>query len=49
MNATTDVAIVGAGAAGLATAYTLKQAGISVRLLEKSHEIAGPWRRRHPP
>lgn len=48
MNATTDVAIVGAGAAGLATAYTLKQAGISVRLLEKSHEIAGPWRRRHP-
>lgn len=48
MQTITDVAIVGAGAAGLATAHTLKQAGISVRLLEKSHEIADPWRRRHP-
>lgn len=48
MQPMTDVAIVGAGAAGLATAFCLRQAGISVRLLEKSHEIAGPWRRRHP-
>ncbi|WP_246717409.1 flavin-containing monooxygenase [Oricola nitratireducens] len=48
MQPMTDVAIVGAGAAGLATAFCLRQAGISVRLLEKSHEIAGPWRKRHP-
>lgn len=48
MHAMTDVAIVGAGAAGLATAFCLNRAGIPVRLFEKSHEIAGPWRKRHP-
>ena len=48
MHAITDVAIVGAGAAGLATAFCLSRAGIPVRLFEKSNEIAGPWRKRHP-
>lgn len=43
-----DVAIIGAGAAGLSTAHAVKTAGLTVRVLEKSREIAGPWRRRHP-
>ncbi len=40
--------VIGAGAAGLATAYRLKQAGIPVAILEKSDRIATVWRGRHP-
>ena len=37
----TDVAIVDAGAAGLAAAYTLRELGVSFVLLEASHRIGG--------
>ncbi|PCI45384.1 MAG: dimethylaniline monooxygenase [Moraxellaceae bacterium] len=42
-----DVLIIGAGAAGLAAAYELKQLGISVSLIEKAALIGAPWRGRH--
>lgn len=47
-NRPVDVIIIGAGAAGLSTAYALKRAGISVRILERSDRVATPWRNRHP-
>ncbi len=37
----TDVAIVGAGAAGLAAAKTLSEFGVPFVLLEASHRIGG--------
>lgn len=40
--------VIGAGAAGLATAHALKQAGIPVAILEKSDRVAIAWRGRHP-
>ncbi len=43
-----DVIIIGAGAAGLSTAYALKRAGLSARILDRSDRIATPWRNRHP-
>lgn len=43
-----DAIVIGAGAAGLSTAYALKRAGVSARILERSDEIATPWRKRHP-
>jgi monoamine oxidase len=40
-NSTVDVAIVGAGAAGLAAAKTLQRRGLSFVVLEASHRIGG--------
>lgn len=39
--------VIGAGAAGLAAAHALIEAGVPVRLLEKEERIGEPWRRRH--
>ncbi len=41
MNGSTKVAIVGAGAAGLAAARTLTRLGVEHRVLEASHRIGG--------
>lgn len=40
-NVTVDVVIVGAGIAGLTSAYLLKQAGLTVAVLEKNHIGSG--------
>lgn len=40
-NSEVDVAVVGAGAAGLAAAKTLEKAGVSYVVLEASHRIGG--------
>ncbi len=42
------VLIIGAGAAGLATAAALKASGVPARVLEKEQRVGGTWRRRHP-
>ncbi|MFI6176480.1 protoporphyrinogen/coproporphyrinogen oxidase [Nonomuraea sp. NPDC051191] len=39
-----DVAVVGAGPAGLATAYALDRAGFAVRVLEAAEEVGGRMR-----
>ncbi|WP_394160841.1 flavin-containing monooxygenase [Galactobacter valiniphilus] len=36
-------AVIGAGVAGMATAYRLRQAGIEVTMFEKGHDIGGTW------
>ncbi|WP_413249484.1 flavin-containing monooxygenase [Sinomonas flava] len=36
-------AVIGAGVAGMASAYRLKQAGIDVRVFEKGHDVGGTW------
>lgn len=42
-----DVAIVGAGPAGLAVGACLRRAGIDFVMLEKRHEVASSWRRHY--
>lgn len=42
-----DVAIIGAGQAGLATAYCLRQLGIDPVLIEAAPEIGVSWRERY--
>ena len=42
-----DVVVIGAGQAGLATAYCLKQHGIDPLILEAAQEIGGVWRGRY--
>ena len=37
------VAVVGAGMSGLAAAYRLRQAGISVEIFEKNDDVGGTW------
>jgi putative flavoprotein involved in K+ transport len=41
-----DVVVVGAGQAGLATAYYLRNAGIDVQLLERNTAVGSSWSRR---
>jgi len=43
----TDVVIIGAGPAGLAAAYELKERGIKALIFEKSSQVGTPWRNRH--
>ena len=40
---TFTAAVIGAGVAGMAAAYRLKQAGIDVRVFEKGHDVGGTW------
>ncbi len=47
-NGRRDAIIIGAGAAGLSTAYRLNRLGLSVRVLDRSDRVATPWRGRHP-
>ena len=42
-----DVAIIGAGQAGLATAYCLRQLGIDPVLIEAAPEIGTSWQGRY--
>lgn len=44
---TTDVLIIGAGPAGLAAAYEIKQLGIRPRIIDQAPQIGVPWRNRH--
>ena len=37
------VAVVGAGMSGLAAAYRLRQAGVSVEIFEKNDDVGGTW------
>jgi len=39
--------VIGAGAAGLAAAHALIQAGVAVEVLEQEGRLAEPWHRRH--
>lgn len=43
---TIDVAVIGGGQAGLATAYGLRQAGIRSVVLDEAERIGDAWRRR---
>lgn len=43
----TDVLIIGAGSAGLALAYQLKQVGIHPRIIDEASQVASSWRARH--
>jgi cation diffusion facilitator CzcD-associated flavoprotein CzcO len=38
------VAVVGAGAAGLAACKKLRDAGVEVRVFEKSDSVGGVWK-----
>lgn len=44
---TTDVLVIGAGQAGLATAYALKAAGVNFLIVDGSPEIGDSWRNRY--
>ena len=39
--------VIGAGAAGLAAAHALIEAGIATKILEREGRLAEPWHRRH--
>lgn len=43
-----EVLVIGAGPAGIASAYYLTQAGISYRVVERSHIIASTWDSLYP-
>ncbi len=43
-----DVLVIGAGPAGIASAYYLKQAGISYRVIDRAQEIASTWNSLYP-
>jgi len=43
----TDVAIIGAGPAGLAVGACLRKAGLNFIILEKSDRVASSWRRHY--
>jgi cation diffusion facilitator CzcD-associated flavoprotein CzcO len=42
-----EIAVIGAGAAGLAVAQALKSVGREVLVLEAAAHLGAPWRRRH--
>lgn len=44
MDTATDVVVIGAGPAGLATAACLKRAGVAFELLERSDRVGVAWR-----
>ena len=39
-----SVAVIGAGAAGLAAGRILRDEGLRVAIFEKSHDVGGVWR-----
>ena len=39
-----SVAVIGAGAAGLAAGRILRDEGLRVTIFEKSHDVGGVWR-----
>jgi len=43
-----DVLVIGTGPAGLASAYSLQQAGIAYRVVDKADVIASTWARQYP-
>lgn len=43
-----DVLVIGAGPAGIASAYYLQQAGIPYRVVDHAHEIATTWNSLYP-
>src|ERR1700733_3090410 len=43
----TVVLVIGAGAAGLATAAELRQRGVCAEIIERSGEVASAWRSRY--
>ncbi len=43
-----NVLIIGAGPAGIASAYALRQAGISYRLIDRAGEVASTWNSLYP-
>jgi putative flavoprotein involved in K+ transport len=45
---TVDVLVIGAGPAGIASAYFLKQAGISYQVIDRAHQIANTWNSLYP-
>jgi cation diffusion facilitator CzcD-associated flavoprotein CzcO len=47
MAESTDVAVIGAGPAGLAVGACLGKAGLDFIILEKNHQIASSWRRHY--
>lgn len=43
-----DVLVIGAGPAGIATAYALEKAGITYRVVDRAHKIASTWDSLYP-
>jgi len=43
----TDVAVIGAGPAGLAVGACLRKAGLNSIILEKNHQVGSSWRRHY--
>lgn len=43
-----DVLVIGAGPAGIASAYALEQAGISYRVIDRANTIGSTWDRLYP-
>ena len=48
MSSETQVIVIGAGPAGLSTAYYLKQAGIPFQVLERAANVGETWRNLYP-
>ncbi len=48
MSSETQVIVIGAGPAGLATAYHLKQVGIPFKVLERAASVGETWRNLYP-